>query len=205
MATVKVLDLNNSPVGEIELSDNVFNVEVNEALLYEAKKWQLACRRQGTASTKTRKDVKFATRKLFRQKGTGRARRGSLKSPVLRGGGTVFGPHPRDYSYTLPRKVRQGALRSALSARFQNNGLVVLDGFELSEIKTKAVVGVLETLGLKNALVVDGDNLSLHKSMRNLPRADYLHVNGVNVYDILNHDTLVLTKRAVEVIEGRLG
>ena len=205
MATVKVLNLNNAPVGELELSDKVFNTEVNEGLLYEATKWQMACRRQGTASTKTRKDVSFSTRKLFRQKGTGRARRGSLKSPVLRGGGTVFGPHPRDYSYVLPRKVRQGALRSALSARFQANGLMVVDAFDLSEIKTKALLGVLETLGVKNPLIVDGDNVNLYKSVRNLPRADYLHVNGVNVYDILNHDTLVLTKRAVEVIEGRLG
>ncbi len=205
MAVLKVYDLNYNEVGQIEVDDSVFAAEVNQNLFYEVVKMQLANRRAGTHSTKTRGLIAGTTAKMFRQKGTGRARKGSRKSPTLRGGGTVFGPHPRSYAYRVPRKVRKGALRSALSLRNGEAKLVVVDNFELSEIKTKNLVATLNRLGANGkALIVDDGNTNLTLSARNIHGVNVLPTAGLNVYDILNHDTLVMTKSAIETVEGAL-
>jgi large subunit ribosomal protein L4 len=166
---------------------------------------QLSNRRSGTAAVKHRSDVRGSGKKLFRQKGTGRARRGDIKSPLLRGGGVVFGPDKRNYSYRVPKKVRKLALKMALSSKLLENELVVLDQFELDEIKTKKFAGVLKTLKLKNALIVTekpNDNLEL--SARNVPNVKVLRSEGLNVYDILKYRMLVVLEPAVKNIEGRL-
>lgn len=204
MAKVDVFDMDRKKVEELELSDDVFFGEVKEHLFWEVVKWQLARRRAGTASTRGRSEIRGSTRKLFRQKGTGRARRGSIKSPLLRSGGTVFGPKPRDYSYNVPKKVRAKALMSALSRRAQEKNLVVVDKLELPEAKTKLVAGFMKTFELQSALIVDQDNPNAALSGRNLQGVKVLPVQGLNVYDILKYDHLVLTKRAVAAIEGRL-
>ena len=146
MAVIEVLNIKGEKVSETELPDSIFNVPVKKGILYDVVKMQLASRRSGTASTKRRSDVAGSTRKLFRQKGTGRARRGNIKSPLLRGGGVVFGPHPRSYAYKLPKKVRRLALKMALSSKLQDNQLLVLDNFELPEIKTKECINVMKIL-----------------------------------------------------------
>jgi len=204
MATVDVFNMEREKVGELELSDEVFGAGVSEHLFWEVVKWQQAGRRSGTACTKTRAEIRGSTRKLFRQKGTGRARRGSVKSPLLRGGGTAFGPRPRDFSYTLPKKVRKKGLRAALSRRSAESGLIVVDKLELPEIKTRRVVEFLRTFELDSALIVDHDNRSFYLSGRNIPGVKVLHVQGLNVFDILKYDKLVLTRQAVAAIEGRL-
>jgi large subunit ribosomal protein L4 len=166
---------------------------------------QLSNRRSGTAAVKHRSDVRGSGKKLFRQKGTGRARRGDIKSPLLRGGGVVFGPDKRNYSYRVPKKVRKLALKMALSSKLLENELVVLDQFELDEIKTKKFAGILKTLKLKNALIVTekpNDNLEL--SARNVPNVKVLRSEGLNVYDILKYRMLVVLEPAVKNIEGRL-
>jgi large subunit ribosomal protein L4 len=204
MATVDVFNMQKKKVGELELADEVFGAEVREHLFWEVVKWQQASKRAGNASTKTRGVLSGSTRKLFRQKGTGRARRGDIKSPLLRGGGTVFGPHPRDFSYPLPKKVRKQALISALSRRNAEAGLIVVDKLELPEIKTKRVVDFLKTFGLENALIVDQANRTFYLSGRNIANIKVLQVEGLNVFDILKHDKLVITTQAVAAIEGRL-
>jgi large subunit ribosomal protein L4 len=205
MPRIDVYDLQRSKVGEIDLDDSVFGVEVREHLYYEVVKMQLANRRAGTACTKGRAEVAFSTRKLFRQKGTGRARRGSRKSPVLRGGGVVFGPKPRDYSYRVPRTMRKAALRSALSGRLGENRLFVVEDFSLPEVKTRSLVRILERFGLKSAVLVDfKDNDRLRLSARNLPKFRFLAADGVNVYDILRHENIIVSKGAVRAIEGAL-
>jgi large subunit ribosomal protein L4 len=204
MATIDVYSIDKEKVGELELSDQVFGAPVREHLFWEAVKWQQAGKRSGTASTRTRGDIRGSTRKLFRQKGTGRARRGSIKSPILRGGGTVFGPHPRDFSYNLPKRVRRAALISALSRRNAEAGLIVVDKLELAEIKTRRVVEFLKAFDLDNALIVDQENRRFYLSGRNIPHVKVLQVQGLNVFDILNHDKLILTQEAVAAIEGRL-
>ena len=204
MAKLDVFDTRKNKVGEIELSDQVFHAEVKEHLFWEAVKWQQAGRRLGTVNTRTRAEISGSTRKLFKQKGSGRARRGDIKSPVLRGGGVSHGPKPHSFSYTLPKKVKKAALISALSRRVEENRLVVLDTFDLAEIKTKQVVGFLKTFDLSSALIVDQENRPLHLSGRNIPGVKVLHVAGLNVLDILAHDNLVLTRQAVAAIEGRL-
>jgi large subunit ribosomal protein L4 len=192
-------------VGEIELADEVFAAPVKEHLLHEVVVAQLAARRRGTASTKVRREVKGSTRKIYRQKGTGRARHGSIRAPIFVGGGTVFGPKPRSYAQRVPKKVRRGALRSALSLRFGEHKLVVLQDLKLDEIKTKRMVQVLERLGLHSSLIVDDRaNIQLIKSVRNLPRAKYLAPEGLNVYDILRYETLVMTASVAKQIEERL-
>jgi large subunit ribosomal protein L4 len=166
---------------------------------------QLANRRSGTAAVKHRSDVRGSGKKLFRQKGTGRARRGNIKSPLLRGGGVVFGPDQRDYSYKPPKKVRKLALKMALSSKLRENELMVLDQFKLDEIKTKKFVDVLKVLKLDNALIVtDKHNDHLELSSRNVPDVKVLRNEGLNVYDILKHRMLVLLEPAVKNIEGRL-
>jgi large subunit ribosomal protein L4 len=204
MATVDVFDMNRQKVGELQLSDEVFGARVREHLFWEAVRWQQACGRTGTALARSRGEISGSTRKLFRQKGTGRARRGNIKSPVLRGGGVVFPPHPRDFSYALPKQVRRQALIAALSRRASENGIVVLDSMPVPEVKTKIVARFLKTFELSSALLVDADNHSLYLSGRNIPAVKVLHVNGLNVLDVLKYDKLVLTRQAVAAIEGRL-
>lgn len=205
MPKLDVLNLSGEKVSEIELADTVFGAPVKEHLLWEVVTAQRAARRRGTACTKGRSEIRGSTKKLYRQKGTGRARHGSIKAPIFVGGGTVFGPKPRSYAKATPKKVRQGALRSALSLRAKEQRLVVLDNLELPEIKTKNMVKVLETLGVKSGLIVDDkQNQVLVKSVRNLPKSKYLAPEGLNVYDVLKYDTLVLTAPVAKQIEERL-
>lgn len=204
MSTVEVKNIKNEKVGEIELDDRIFNLEVKEYLLHDVVRQQRAARRAGTASTKTRAEVRGSSAKPWRQKGTGRARSGTRRSPLWRGGGVVFGPKPRDYSFKLNRKVRKQALAMALSARLQEGNLVVLDDFTMDRIKTKDFVSVMNTLDLETALiVVDGahDNLSL--SSRNVNGYKVLSTEGLNVYDVLLHQKLVLLQPAVASLEER--
>lgn len=205
MAKVSIYDLQKKSVGELELSDEVFGADVNEDLLYEVIKAQLASRRAGTHSTKGRSEVSGSTRKLFKQKGTGRARHGDIRSPVFVGGGQSHGPTPRDYSYRPPRKMRIGALKSALSLKLKEGRLVVVDNFKLDEIKTKSLVNVLKTLEVPtSSLIVDvGGNDNLRMSARNLPKHQVLPPEGVNLYDVLRHEHLVLTKDAARALEAR--
>jgi large subunit ribosomal protein L4 len=204
MSTVEVKNIKNEKVGEVELNDRIFNREVKTYLLHDAVRQQRAAKRAGTASTKTRKEVRGSGAKPWRQKGTGRARSGTRKSPIWRGGGTTFGPKPRDYSFKLNRKVRQQAVAMAMSARFQEGNLVVLDDFTMEAIKTRDFVSVMEVLELNNALiVVDSDNDTLTKSSRNVPGYKVIKTDGVNVYDILLHEKLVVLQPAIERLEER--
>ena len=205
MPTLDVYDENRRKVGEIELSDAVFGAEIKPHLLHEVVVWQQARRRAGTASTKTRAEVRGGGRKPWRQKGTGRARVGSRNSPLWRGGGTTFGPKPRDYDYTLPKKVRKAALRSALSDKLGEAKLTVLSGFGLEAIKTKDFAEVLGRFEVEKALVVvEGPDEILEKSSRNLPGVKVLRAEGLNVYDILRYDNLMLLQPAVGKIEEAL-
>lgn len=192
-------------VGEIELNDAVFGVPVNEALLWEVVRMQQANRRQGTHDVKNRSEVSGGGKKPFRQKGTGRARQGSSRSPVHRGGATVFGPTPRSYAYSMPKKKRRAALCSALSAKVRDGELLVVDALNLAEIKTKVLAKAFGALEAKNALVViDQKDEVVEKSARNIPGVKVLRFEGLNVYDILCHDKLVMLKAAVEKTEGGL-
>ncbi len=202
---VTVYNLKREPVGEIDLADEVFGTEVKEHLFYEVVKAQLASRRAGTKATKERSAVSGSTKKLYRQKGTGRARQGSLRAPHHPGGGMAHALEPKDWSYRPPRKVRIGALKSALSLFAKENRLIVLDSLELEEIKTKALAATLATLQAnKKALVVDSaGNDKLVKSIRNLENHQFLPPEGVNVYDLLRHDHLVVSKDAAKALEAR--
>ncbi|NLC76753.1 MAG: 50S ribosomal protein L4 [Clostridia bacterium] len=201
MPKVAVYNMQGQVVGELELSDQGFGGPVNEAVLHSAVVMQLASRRQGTASTKTRAEVRGGGRKPWRQKGTGRARVGSIRSPLWRTGGVTFGPKPRKYGYNLPKKVRRLALRSALSAKVAEGNLVVVDDLSLPEIKTKEMVKVLDALNAApKALVVTADE-KVHKSARNIPGVLPMEARGLNVYDLLNHDKLVISKEAVLQVE----
>ena len=206
---VDLFSINKKKVGSLDLSDDVFGVKVNDALFYEVVKSQLASRRRGTHSTKTKAEVRGGGKKPWKQKHTGRARTGSTRNPHWVGGGVAFGPHPRDYSYKVPRKVRRGALRSALSLRAKENTLFILDGFELDAIKTKKVAAVLAAFGTESALIVDSGadgkvNENLMRSTRNLVKAKYLPEGGINVYDVLRYKNLFLTRAAVEKLTGNL-
>lgn len=200
-----VYNLKNEKVGDIDVNDRVFGAEVSEPLMYEVVKAQLASRRAGTASTKVRSEVSGSSKKLYKQKGTGNARHGSIRAPIYVGGGQVFGPKPRDYSYRPTRQMRVGALRSAVSMRAKEGDLVVLDAFALDAIKTKSVAGALGALSAsEGSLIVDGkENVKLEKSTRNLAKHKFLSVEGVNVYDVLKYPKLVLTRAAVEALEKR--
>ena len=200
-----VQNVKGKPISQVDLADDVFNVPVKSSVLHEVVTIQLANRRAGTAAVKHRSDIKGSGRKLYRQKGTGRARRGNIKSPLLRGGGVVFGPDGRNYKYQVPKKVKKLALKMALSSKFNQKELVVLDRFELEEIKTKEFVGVLNTLNLNSALIVtDKNNENLELSSRNIRNIKVLRSEGLNVYDILKYQTLVLLEPAIKNIEGRL-
>jgi len=202
MAQADLFDIKGEKVGEVEIKDEVFNCEVKTYLMHDVVTMQLANRRRGTASTKTRKEVSGGGKKPFRQKGTGRARQGSSRSPLQPGGGTVFGPHPRDYSYSVPKKVRRSALRSALTVRYTGLAMKVLDKLELEAISTKNFNGIVRTFSLTKPLfVIDKKNEVLEKSARNLPFVKVLRVEGLNVYDIIKHEQLVLTLDALRRIE----
>jgi large subunit ribosomal protein L4 len=206
MPTVKVRNLKNEEVGDVELADAVFDAELNEGLIHAAVKAFLASARQGTVGTKTRGDVSGSGRKLWKQKGTGRARIASLRSPLWKGGGNVHGPQARDWSYSLPKKMKRGALRSALSERLREGNLVVLDAFTLNEPKTKEFVNALAALGLDGkTLIVDSlDNANLILSARNVQRAKIVNGRGLNIYDLMYHDKLVLSRAAVDELSALL-
>ena len=202
---IDLMNIEGKKVGNIELADAVFATPVKEHLLWEVVKAQRAARRAGTHATKTREFVRGGGKKPYKQKGTGSARQGSSRAPHFVGGGRVFGPHPRDYSYTVPKKVRRAALASALSLRASEKKLVVLDKLPFTEPKTKQLAGILKALGVPSAVVVDGkENVHLSKSARNLPKSKFLAPEGLNVYDILDHETLILTEGAVRAIEARV-
>jgi large subunit ribosomal protein L4 len=206
MAKIAVYDINRNQVSERELSDEVFNAEVKEYLIHDMVRYQLAARRQGTAAAKNRSAVAGGGKKPYRQKGTGNARQGCIRAPHYVGGGAAFGPAPRDYSFKLNKKVKKAALRSALSARFKEERLAVLNDIQLEAISTKGVVEVLKRFELDNVLVIiNGDNRNLELSARNLPYVKVLKAEGVNVYDLMNHRNLVVTEGAVEQLEGALG
>lgn len=207
MAKVDLYNLNREKVGELDVKDEVFQAPVRPHLFYEVVKWQLAKRRRGTHSTKTRAEVSGGSRKPWPQKHTGRARHGSIRSPIWRKGGVVFGPKPRDYEYNLPKRVRKEALKSALSMRFKEGRVIVLDGFKLPEIKTKKFVEAMEKLGLKEQktlIVVDKKDEVLEKSARNVPWVKVLRWEGLNVYDVLYYPNLVILSGAIPKIESRL-
>ncbi|MBI4798829.1 MAG: 50S ribosomal protein L4 [Desulfarculus sp.] len=205
MPTVEVYDANNQKVGEIELSETVFGAEIKPYLLHEVVVWQLAKRRQGNACTKSRHEVRGGGKKPWRQKGTGRARSGSRRSPLWRGGGVAFGPKPRDYGYTLPKKVKKAALRVALSDKLNEQKIIVMRGFDLSQVKTKAFVEVLRRFATDDALIVTAEpDVNLEKSSRNVPKIKVLRAEGLNVYDILRHERLFLLEPAVARIEEAL-
>ena len=208
MPTVKVRNLKNEEVGDLDLSEAVFGVPFNEALIHAAVRNFMANGRQGTSATKTRGDVSGAGRKLWKQKGTGRARIASLRSPLWKGGGNVHGPQPRDWSYNLPRKMRRGALRSALSERMREGSVLVVEGWSLDKPKTKEFVASLGKLGLegKKTLIVDSlENENLIRSSRNVQRAKVVNSFGLNIYDLLYHESLVLSRAAASELEELLG
>jgi large subunit ribosomal protein L4 len=200
MPTVKVRNLKNEEVGDLDLSDAVFGAELNETLIHAAVRNYLANARQGTSATKTRGDVAGSGRKLWKQKGTGRARIASLRSPLWKGGGNVHGPQPRDWSYSMPKKMRKGALRSALSERLREGNLVVLEGFSLDQPKTKDFLASLGKLGIEGkTLIVDSiENQNLMLAARNVKRAKVVNSYGLNIYDLLYHEKLVVSREAIE-------
>jgi large subunit ribosomal protein L4 len=205
MAVIEVKNIQGEKVSEVELPDAVFNVPVKASVLHEVVRMQQAARRSGTACVKNRSDVKGSTKKLYRQKGTGRARRGDIKSPLLRGGGVIFGPHPRSYAFKPPKKVRRLAIKMALTSKLQADAIIVLDRFDMDEIKTKTVVSALRAINAsKPLIIIDGENEKLSRSSRNIPGVKILPVQGLNVYDILNHDNLIILEPSIKDIEGRL-
>ncbi|HVO99471.1 MAG TPA: 50S ribosomal protein L4 [Bryobacteraceae bacterium] len=206
MPSVDVIDLSNKKVGTLDLADEVFAATVNEALLYEAVRHYLAGLRRGTASTKTRHEVAGSGKKLWKQKGTGRARMGSIRSPLWRHGGTVHGPQPRDYSYKLPRKMVLGALRSALTAKLRDGELRVVSEFKIAEAKTKAMRKTLDGLDAKRTtlLVDNGDNRNLQLSSRNLEGVKLVSSRDVNVYDLLGHQQVLVSQEAAKKLSEAL-
>lgn len=202
MANVSVYNIEGKEVGSIELNDAVFGVEVNEHLVHMAVVNQLANNRQGTQSAKTRSEVSGGGRKPWRQKGTGHARQGSTRSPQWAGGGVVFAPKPRDYSFKMNKKEKRIALLSALSSKVADNKIVVLDAFNLDEVKTKKFAEVMSNLKVDKALVViEGENKNVVLSGRNIPTVKVSATNEINTYDVLKYETLVVTKAAVEKLE----
>lgn len=205
MSVLNVYDIEKRKVSELELNDSVFGAPVKEHLIYEVVKMQMASKRKGTASTKGRSDVRGGGRKPWRQKGTGRARAGTIRSPIWRGGGIVFGPAPRDYSYKVPKKVRKAALRSVLSLKIRADKMLILKDFPMEEIKTKIFKGVLEKFSLKSVLfVLDKSDPILEKSSRNIKDVKMMRSEGINVYDLLKYDNLVMLEPSVKMIERAL-
>ncbi len=205
MAVTDVYNISREKIKEIDLPEDIFDVEVREPVLHQVVTMQLANRRFGNHSTKTRTEVSGGGKKPWRQKGTGRARSGSSRSPVWRHGGVIFGPKPRDYSYTVPKKIRRLALKMALSSRRQADKLLVLDDFPMEEIKTRVFVETMKRFELENCLIlVNGDQEKLLLSARNVPRFKVLKIDGLNVYDILHYENLVLLEGCVGKIRERL-
>jgi large subunit ribosomal protein L4 len=205
MTTLAVYDIENQKVSDIDLDDRIFDAKINPSLFYDVVRMDLASQRKGTASTKNRALIRGGGAKPWRQKGTGRARAGSRRSPLWRGGGTIFGPMPRDYSISLPKKVRRAALKAALSLKRQEGKLILLNDFPLEGFKTRQVLEVLRRFQVEDALVVtDSKNRFLERSARNIPGIEVLRYEGLNVYDILNHEHLILLRPTVEKIEGAL-
>jgi large subunit ribosomal protein L4 len=205
MPVADVFDIDKKKVSQIELNAAVFGAEANLNVIYEVIRMQMASRRSGTASTKERGDIRGGGKKPWRQKGTGRARAGTTRSPLWRGGGTVFGPRPKDFAYKVPRKVRKAAIISALSMKFSEDRIVILKEFPLKEIKTRKFKEVLDRFGFHKALfVIDKPDLTLEKSSKNLSEIKMIKSEGINVYDLLNHDHVVLLESSVRMIEGAL-
>jgi large subunit ribosomal protein L4 len=202
---IDIVNVDGKKVGSADLDDAVFGAKVKDYLLWELVKAQQAAKRAGTHSTKTRANVRGGGKKPFKQKGTGNARQGSSRAPNHVGGGTVFGPHPRSYEYTVPKKVKRAALASALSLRAKEKKIVVVDKLIFDAPKTKQMAGILKALGLVKALIVDEKgNANLFKSVRNLAKARVLAPEGLNVFDILNHSELVIAAGAIKQIEKRV-
>ena len=205
MAAVDVLNSTGNKVSETELPDEIFSIPVKTSILHDVVRSQLVEKREGTAASQTRGMVTGSTKKLFRQKGTGNARAGSVKSPLRKGGGVIFGPHQRSYEIKVPKKVRKLALKMALSAKVQDENLYVIDALELEEIKTKALAEILATLNLDDLLIVsDTDDAKLALSSRNIPDVKVIKTAGLNVYDILKFKNLLLVESSIENIKGRL-
>jgi len=205
MVKVDIIDVHRQKTSEMEVGDHLLNEPEKPHLVYDVVRMQLACRRRGTASTKERSWVSGGGRKPWKQKGTGRARAGSTRSPLWRGGGIIFGPHPRDYSFRLPKKVRRAALCSVLSGKFREAKLLVLESFALEEAKTKRFMSALKTLGITDALIVieDRDQM-LEKSVRNIRGIQLIECEGLNVHDILRHEHLVFLRSSLEKLERKL-
>jgi large subunit ribosomal protein L4 len=205
MATLGVYNVQNEKVNDLQLDEAVFGVELNPSLFYDAVRVDLASKRKGTAATKNKALVRGGGAKPWKQKGTGRARAGSRRSPLWRGGGTIFGPMPRDYSISLPRKVKRAAVRAALSLKHQEGKLILLEDFPIEGFKTRQVLGVLERFQVEDALIVTEEKrLFLERSARNLPGIQVLRYENLNVYDILNHEHLILLRPAIQKIQGAL-
>ncbi len=203
MPIIELLNMQGERVGEIELHPGIFDCKVKKSLLHDVARMLLNNKRLGTASTKTRGEIRGGGKKPWRQKGTGRARAGSIRSPIWKGGGTVFGPKPRDYRFVLPKKVKRAALYSALSAKAQENQITVLDALSLAQPKTKEIAQLLDVLKVqgKALLVTGGPDLNVYRSGRNIPGVKTIVARQLNVLDILNHDTLIMTKDAVASVE----
>jgi large subunit ribosomal protein L4 len=205
MTLSAVYDIGNQKVSDINLDDRIFDAKINPTLFYDVVRMDLASQRKGTASTKNKALVRGGGAKPWRQKGTGRARAGSRRSPLWRGGGTIFGPMPRDYSFSLPKKVKRAALRAALSLKRQEGKLILLKDFSLEGFKTRQVLEVLRRFQVQDALIItDEKNSFLERSARNIPGIEVLRYEGLNVYNILNHEHLILLRPTVEKIEGAL-
>ena len=197
-----VVDIKNKKVGEMELSDEIFAGTPNTALVYEVVRMQLTNRRQGDAASCNHKMVSGTTAKMYRQKGTGRARHGDARTNIFVGGGKAFGPHPRDYSYRLPAKARRGGLRAALAVKKQDGKLIVVDAMTVKEIKTKQMVETLKQLGVKNGLlVVEKADAALEKSVRNIPNVKLIRAEGLNVYDLMRYEHAVVTRAAMDLVQ----
>ncbi|TFZ41817.1 50S ribosomal protein L4 [Soehngenia longivitae] len=203
MPKVNVYNINGEVVEEMELSDDIFGIEINEHAVYEVVKNQLANKRQGTQSAKTRAEVRGGGRKPWRQKGTGRARQGSIRSPQWKGGGVVFAPKPRDYSYSVPKKVKRLALKSVLTSKVLENEIIVVDELNLNAPKTKEMINVLKNLKAdkKALIVIDKKDENVILASRNIPNVQTAYVNTINVYDILKYNSFIITKEAVKKVE----
>lgn len=206
MPTLDVINLEKKKVGTIDLRDDVFAVDVNVPLVHQVIKAQLANRRQGTAKTKVKSEIRGGGAKPYKQKGTGNARRGSSRSSLMVGGGQNFGPQPRSYEQATPKKMMEGALRSALSDRVKSERVLIIEDIKLADAKTKSFDQILKKkLDLTKVLIVDDLNENLERSARNIPHVKILRTEGINVYDIVGHEWLLMTRRAVQAVEGRLG
>ena len=204
MTAVDVFDTSRNKISQIDVSDTVFKAPLRKQLFYDVVLSQMAKRRSGTAAVKNRTAGSGGGKKPWKQKGTGRARAGSSRSPLWRGGGIVFGPTPRSYEIAVPKKVRKLALCSALSMKLKENKMLIIDKLEFPEIKTKAVVSILKQLGLSNVLIIEQENLNLEMSARNVPHVKVMRPEGLNVYDVLKYEHIVITQPCVEKIQGRL-